>query len=138
MIYYILKVCGGHDFISLTLLSMKIIYFVLFRWKTSYELSLYLTSHFKCVWEQVWDDLVICKDQGEFPLDWKNLFLRHVVLFSLHEFFPCLGFSFKVFNEATSTQGLCRIIYFCHRGFSRMIHYDIAIVVFELGYEFIS
>jgi hypothetical protein len=25
MIYYILKVCGGHDFISLTLLSIKII-----------------------------------------------------------------------------------------------------------------
>jgi hypothetical protein len=117
MIYYILKVCGGHDFISLTLLSMKIIYFVLFRWKTSYELSLYLTSHFKCVREQVWDDLVICKDQGEFPLDRKNLFLHHVVLFSLHEFFPCLGFSFKVFNEATSTQGLCRIIYFSRRGF---------------------
>jgi hypothetical protein len=55
--------------------------------KTSYELSLYLTPHFKCVWEQVWDDLVICKDQGEFPLDWKNLFLHHAVLFSLHEFF---------------------------------------------------
>jgi hypothetical protein len=25
MIYYILRVCGGHDFISLTLLSMEII-----------------------------------------------------------------------------------------------------------------
>jgi hypothetical protein len=25
MIYYILKVCGGYDFISLTLLSIKII-----------------------------------------------------------------------------------------------------------------
>jgi hypothetical protein len=61
---------------------------VLFRWKTSHELSLYLTPHFKCVWEQVWDDLVICKDKGEFPLDRKNLFLHHVVLFSLHEFFP--------------------------------------------------
>jgi hypothetical protein len=49
---------------------------------------------------------------GVFPLDLKNLFLHHVVLFSLHEFSPCLGFSFKVFNEATSTQGICRIIYF--------------------------
>jgi hypothetical protein len=47
-----------------------------------------LTPHFRCVWEQVWDDLVICKDQGESPLDLKNLFLHHVVLFSLHEFFP--------------------------------------------------
>jgi hypothetical protein len=47
---------------------------------------------------------VICKDQGEFPLDRKNLFSYHVVLFSLHEFFPYLGLSFKVFNEATSTQ----------------------------------
>jgi hypothetical protein len=54
-------------FISLTLLSMKIIYFVLLRWKTSYELSIYLTPHFKCVWEYVWDNLVFCKDQGEFP-----------------------------------------------------------------------
>jgi hypothetical protein len=31
---------------------------------------------------------VFCKDQGEFSLDRKNLFLYHVVLFSLHEFFP--------------------------------------------------
>jgi hypothetical protein len=31
---------------------------------------------------------VICKDQGEFPLDQKNLFIHHVVLFSLYEFSP--------------------------------------------------
>jgi hypothetical protein len=31
---------------------------------------------------------VFCKDQGEFSLDRKNLFLHHVVLFSLHEFLP--------------------------------------------------
>jgi hypothetical protein len=31
---------------------------------------------------------VFCKDQGEFSLDRKNLFLHHVVLFSLHKFFP--------------------------------------------------
>jgi hypothetical protein len=31
---------------------------------------------------------VIRKDQGEFPFDQKNLFTHHVVLFSLHEFFP--------------------------------------------------
>jgi hypothetical protein len=31
---------------------------------------------------------VIYKDQGEFPLDRKNLFLHHIILFSLHEFSP--------------------------------------------------
>ena len=31
---------------------------------------------------------MIRKDQGEFPLDQKNLFTHHVVLFSSHEFFP--------------------------------------------------
>jgi hypothetical protein len=31
---------------------------------------------------------VICKDHGEFPLDRKNLFLHHDVLFSSHEFSP--------------------------------------------------
>jgi hypothetical protein len=31
MINYIQRVCGGHDFLSLTLLSMKIIILVLFR-----------------------------------------------------------------------------------------------------------
>jgi hypothetical protein len=31
---------------------------------------------------------VFCKDQGEFSLDRKNLYLHHVVLFSLYEFLP--------------------------------------------------
>jgi len=32
-----------------------------------------------------------------------NLLKNHIALFSLYEFFP-LGFSYKVFNEAISTQ----------------------------------
>jgi hypothetical protein len=43
-------------------------------------------STFVNMFEQVWDDLAICKDQGSFPFDRRNLSIHHVVLFSLHEF----------------------------------------------------
>jgi hypothetical protein len=40
-----------------------------------------------------------------------NLFMQHIVLFSFYDF-SFQGFSYKVFNEATSPQGICRIIFF--------------------------
>jgi hypothetical protein len=106
MIYYILRVCGGHDFNISDLIIYEDNYTLCCLDEKQVTIQVSTLLH-----------LVICKDQGELPLDRKNLFLHHGVLFSLHEFFPCLGFSFKVFNEATSTQDLCCIIYFSRSGF---------------------
>jgi hypothetical protein len=50
MIYYILRVCGGHDFYIIDhIIYEDNITLCCLDEKTSYELSLYLTPHFKCV-----------------------------------------------------------------------------------------
>jgi hypothetical protein len=79
---------------------------------------------------------VICKDQWEFSLDRKNLFLHHDVLFSLHEF-SHVWVSHSKFLLSQHQHKSYDISSIFPVGFSRMIHYNIVVVVFELGYEFI-
>jgi hypothetical protein len=66
--------------------------------------------------------LSFASNRGRFSSLIYNLFLHHVVLFSLYEFFTLLGFSFKIFNEETLTQGVMSYHLFSPQGFEDDIH----------------
>ena len=86
--------------------------------------EIYHTPHFLCV-EGIGMNLL----QGLQVSEGESLWLitcckHHIALFSLYEFFP-LGFSYKVFNEAISTQGYVISSIFPHMGFWRVILWHI-------------
>jgi hypothetical protein len=77
------------------------------------------------------------RSRGVSLLIGNNLSLHHVVLFSLHIFFPIWVSQSKFLTRQHQHKAYVVSSIF-PIGFSRMIRYDIVIVVFELGYEFIS
>jgi hypothetical protein len=64
--------------------------------------------------ELVWGDLETCRNLG--GVYERLIFVHRIVLFSLYEFYFD-GFSYKVFNEATSALCMLYHLIFPHRGF---------------------